>query len=90
MQVARKILELEKAAVDTCGSKAAACAELARLAEQEVGFSTASGVCLPFGNMEYAVEVNIPLLASVEQGLHGMMASVAQINGQIVLTCTPI
>lgn len=57
MQPKRELLELEKASVETCGSKAASCAELARLAKQQEGFSTPEGVCLPFGNMEYSLQV---------------------------------
>ena len=60
MQTERRILDLEHGTVESCGSKAAACAELARLAEKGDGFSTPSGICLPFGNMEYAIEVIDP------------------------------
>lgn len=61
LQAKRAIVELQDATVDTCGSKAAACARLARVSEQEGSFSTPSGVCLPFGNMEHAVEVTYQL-----------------------------
>ena len=60
VQAERKILELEHGTVESCGSKTAACAELARMAEKDSGFSTPKGICLPFGNMEHAVEVIKP------------------------------
>ena len=51
------VLPLEEAETDTCGSKSAACAQLARLAAKGSSFATAAGVCLPFGNMEAAIKV---------------------------------
>ena len=47
---------LEKATPKNCGAKAAACAELAKVAAS-AGFSTPAGVCLPFGCMEAAIKV---------------------------------
>lgn len=55
-------LELAEAAVDTCGAKAAACGELARVAAASGGaFSVPWGVCLPFGAMEAALQACSPL-----------------------------
>ena len=51
------MLLLEEAETETCGSKSAACAQLARLAAKGSSFATAAGVCLPFGNMEAAIKV---------------------------------
>ena len=55
------VVALSKATTASCGAKAAACAELAKLAEKQkkgAGFGTADGVCLPFGCMEAAVQVS--------------------------------
>ncbi len=55
-------MSLAKATSATCGAKAAACAELAQLAEKNKkkgGFGTAAGVCLPFGSMEAVIKVNL-------------------------------
>ena len=57
MQAQRQILDLEDATVGLCGSKASACAELARVAQKQDSFQTPNGVCLAFGNMEYALQV---------------------------------
>lgn len=54
------ILPLEKASISSCGAKAAACAQLATVAA-EAGFRTPAGLCLPFGSMEAAIQVHIPL-----------------------------
>jgi phosphoglucan,water dikinase len=52
-----KLVPLTEATTATCGAKAAACAELARVAEQNTGlFSAPSGACLVFGNMEAALQ----------------------------------
>ena len=54
------IVPLSKASTASCGAKAAACAELARLTEQSKkssSFATAEGVCLPFGCMEAVIKV---------------------------------
>ena len=51
-----KIVLLEKATPKNCGAKAAACAELAKVAAS-ADFSTPAGVCLPFGCMEAAIKV---------------------------------
>ena len=51
------VVPLEEAKTETCGSKSAACAQLARLAAKGSSFATAAGVCLPFGNMEAAIKV---------------------------------
>lgn len=54
------VVALSKASTASCGAKAAACAELAKLAEQQKkgpAFGTAAGVCLPFGCMEAAIQV---------------------------------
>jgi len=48
---------MEKASVETCGSKVTACAQLARVSKESQSFKTPAGVCLPFGNMEYAIKV---------------------------------
>jgi hypothetical protein len=50
------VVPLEKATAATCGAKAAACAQLATAAAKS-GFSTPTGVCLPFGSMEAAIKV---------------------------------
>ncbi len=57
LQPKKEVLEMEKAKVETCGSKVAACAELARVSRKAQSFKTPAGVCLPFGNMEYAIRV---------------------------------
>ena len=55
-------LELAEAAADTCGAKAAACGELARVAAASGGaFDVPWGVCLPFGAMEAALQARSPL-----------------------------
>ena len=54
------VVPLRKATTASCGAKAAACAELATLAEQSKkkgSFGTAEGVCLPFGCMEAVIKV---------------------------------
>ena len=54
------VVPLSKATTASCGAKAAACAELAQLAEKNKkkdGFGTAAGVCLPFGCMEAVIQV---------------------------------
>lgn len=53
------ILPLEKASNSSCGAKAAACAQLAVVAA-DAGFRTPQGVCLPFGSMEAAIQVQRP------------------------------
>ena len=50
------VTPLKEATKESCGSKSAACAKLATVA-QEGGFATAEGVCLPFGNMHIAIQV---------------------------------
>lgn len=53
-----KLIALAEATPETCGAKAAACAELTKVAEQNAGvFSAPSGACLVFGNMETALQV---------------------------------
>lgn len=52
-----KVVPLEKATPANCGAKAAACAELAKVAAG-AGFSTPAGACLPFGSMEAAIKVD--------------------------------
>ena len=51
-----KTVALEKATPANCGAKAAACAELAKVAAG-ANFSTPAGVCLPFGTMDAAIKV---------------------------------
>ncbi len=55
------VVPLAKATSASCGAKAAACADLAKLADKiskEQGcFGTAAGVCLPFGCMEAVIQV---------------------------------
>ena len=58
-----KIVLLEKATPKNCGAKAAACAELAKVAAS-ADFNTPAGVCLPFGCMEAAIKVKCGLIAS--------------------------
>ena len=49
------VLPLEAATAVNAGAKAAACAELARLAAQpDCAFAAPPGVCLPFGSLELA------------------------------------
>ena len=55
-----KIVALEKAKPANCGAKAAACAELAKVAAG-ASFSTPAGICLPFGTMDAAIKVFAPL-----------------------------
>jgi hypothetical protein len=50
------VVALEKAAANSCGSKAAACSQLATLAAG-ASFKTPAGVCLPFGSMDVAIKV---------------------------------
>ena len=55
------ILPLAKAQVSTTGSKAAACAQLQRLADASgSAFKAPTGVVLPFGCMELAIKVCQP------------------------------
>ena len=67
MQVKKtSVVALAKATTASCGAKAAACAELAQLAQKSKkkgGFGTAEGVCLPFGCMEAAVQVSLGCFA---------------------------
>ena len=51
-----KTVALEKATPANCGAKAAACAELAKVAAG-ADFRTPAGVCLPFGTMDAAIKV---------------------------------
>lgn len=54
------MVPLAKATTTSCGAKAAACAELAQLAQKGTskgGYGTAEGVCLPFGCMEAVIQV---------------------------------
>lgn len=61
-QVKRGSVVLLKDAVkESCGSKSAACAHLARVAK-DAGFRTAEGVCLPYGNMNVAIQVYLAWL----------------------------
>ena len=56
------VVALAKATTASCGAKAAACAELAQLAQKSKkkgGFGTAEGVCLPFGCMEAVIQVRL-------------------------------
>ena len=62
LQVSKaSVVPLEKATTASCGAKAAACAELAKLADKmsdkQGSFGTAAGVCLPFGCMEAIIQV---------------------------------
>ncbi|KAK9842786.1 hypothetical protein WJX74_002436 [Apatococcus lobatus] len=50
------LVPLAQATVESCGSKAAKCAQLAGFAQQQSSFRTASGVCIPFGSMELALK----------------------------------
>ncbi len=54
------LVSLEKATVESCGSKAAKCAQLAVFAQSQGSFKTAAGVCIPFGSLELAVKVIFP------------------------------
>ena len=56
LQPKKEILQMERARVETCGSKVSACAQLTRVSK-DAQFKTPAGVCLPFGNMEYAIKV---------------------------------
>ena len=56
-----KTVALEKATPANCGAKAAACAELAKVAAG-ADFKTPAGVCLPFGTMDAAIKVLVLLL----------------------------
>lgn len=62
-----KTVALEKATPANCGAKAAACAELAKVAAG-ARFKTPAGVCLPFGTMEAAIKVCATLLSSLNRG----------------------
>lgn len=54
------LVALAKAVPATSGAKAAACAELERVAASTAGsFSTPRGAVLPFGSMELAIEVGL-------------------------------
>ncbi|KAL3145446.1 2,3-dihydroxyphenylpropionate/2,3-dihydroxicinnamic acid 1,2-dioxygenase, variant 2 [Trebouxia sp. C0009 RCD-2024] len=53
------MVALGKATTASCGAKASACAQLAKLApktKKKGGFGTAEGVCLPFGCMEAVIQ----------------------------------
>ncbi|DBA93500.1 hypothetical protein WJX82_005630 [Trebouxia sp. C0006] len=54
------VVPLSKATSASCGAKAAACADLAKLADkiskEQSSFGTAAGVCLPFGCMEAVIQ----------------------------------
>lgn len=63
VQAERSIIDLSSASVETCGSKAAACAKLAVFAKEAGSFRTPQGVCLPFGNMEKALSVRLLAIA---------------------------
>lgn len=86
MQVSKAtVLPLSKATTVSCGAKAAACAELAQLAEKQkngVSFGTAAGVCLPFGCMEAAVQVSCIALQ------HGMITNRLTISCIETLVCS--
>lgn len=56
------VVALSKATTASCGAKASACAQLAKLARESKkkgGFGTAEGVCLPFGCMEAVIQVSL-------------------------------
>ncbi len=62
LQVSKaSVVPLSKATSASCGAKAAACADLAKLADkiskEQSSFGTAAGVCLPFGCMEAVIQV---------------------------------
>ena len=62
LQVSKaSVVPLAKATSASCGAKAAACADLAKLADkiskEQGSFGTAAGVCLPFGCMEAIIQV---------------------------------
>jgi len=62
LQVSKaSVMPLAKATTASCGAKAAACADLAKLADkmskEQGSFGTAAGVCLPFGCMEAIIQV---------------------------------
>ena len=54
------MLPLAEATPATCGAKAAACGELARVAARGGAFGVPPGVCLPFGAMEAALRARRP------------------------------
>ena len=52
-------MPLAEAEVGTCGSKAAACAQLLCIAQEGgSGFQAATGVVFPFGCMDVAIKVH--------------------------------
>ena len=62
-----KLLKLAEARASTSGAKAAACAELARLAGASGGkFSAPAGVVLPFGTMDAALQVSVVICWTFE------------------------
>ena len=61
------LVPLAKATAESCGSKAAKCAQLATFAQQQSSFKTAAGVCIPFGSMELALKVGLELNPSTPQ-----------------------
>jgi len=63
-----KIVALEKAKPANCGAKAAACAELAKVAAG-ARFSTPAGICLPFGTMDAAIKVHAPSSTAMHKTL---------------------
>ena len=85
------VVALAKATTASCGAKAAACAELAQLAQKsnkKGGFRTAEGVCLPFGCMEAVIQVSLghsPLLLAVCCGWTLWIDSVNGLGGWAVV-----
>jgi hypothetical protein len=55
----QEVLELADAKAERCGAKAAACAQLLKLAEESRGsFMAPGGAVIPFGVMDLAVEAS--------------------------------
>ena len=85
-------MELAEATVATCGAKAAACGELARISVDNNGaFAVPPGACLPFGAMEAALKARPrpprPFLYTSFQGDTGLCPGVQQplVRGHLCL-----
>ena len=64
------LVRLADAKADTCGAKAAACAELERAAAGSgAGFATPAAAVVPFGVMDLAIQVRVEISHNSNAGV---------------------
>lgn len=69
------VVQLEEAAVETCGSKSTACRKLLQLAQQSGGsFQAPTGIAFPFGCMDAALKAGLTIIDCTAQSISILLA----------------